>query len=134
MATWSAPVRFAEIDGQKIVFNAHYLTYMDEACTAWFEAVGVPYAALLDRGLDMRVKACTLEWSAPAHYGETVEVDVRCLRVGGSSWVLEAAIRVGARLCCTARTTYVLVDLDNRPTRVPDDLRHRWAEPVAASP
>src|SRR5262249_38045593 len=29
--TWSAVVRYAEVDQQGVVFNAHYLTYCDEA-------------------------------------------------------------------------------------------------------
>jgi acyl-CoA thioester hydrolase len=123
---WAAPVRYAEIDGQGVVFNAHYLTWADEACTAWFAAVGIPYDALLARDLDMKVKASTLEWASSARYGDVVEVDARCERIGGTSWVLVLAVRVGERLCCTVRTTYVLVDGDGRPVRVPDDLRARW--------
>ena len=49
MATWSAQVRYAEVDQQGLVFNAHYLTWADEACTAGFEEVGSPYDALLAR-------------------------------------------------------------------------------------
>ena len=29
-------VRYAEIDGQRIVFNSHYLTYMDHALFSYF--------------------------------------------------------------------------------------------------
>ena len=126
MRAWSAPVRYAEADQQGIVFNAHYLTWADEACTAWFAALGLPYDALLARGLDMRVKASTLDWTAAARYGDVVDVDVECERVGGSSWVLVLRVLVGERLCCTVRTTYVLVDEAGRPTRVPDDLRTLW--------
>ena len=132
MATWSSPVRYAEADQQGIVFNAHYLTWADEACTAWFAGVGLPYAALLARGLDTRVVASSLEWSSSARYGDVVELDVGCERIGGTSFVLASAVRVGDQTCCTVRTTYVLVDEDARPVRVPDDLRARWATaPVA---
>ena len=137
MRAWTAPVRYAEADQQGIVFNAHYLTWADEACTAWFGALGVPYDVLLARGLDMRVKASTLEWSSAATYGDVVDVDVACERIGGSSWVLALRVLVGERLCCTVRTTYVLVDEDGRPTRVPDDLRELWTrgagDPVGAA-
>ena len=33
MRIWSAPVRYAECDGQGVVFNSHYLLYADEALT-----------------------------------------------------------------------------------------------------
>ncbi len=35
-------VRYSEIDGQKIVFNAHYSTYIDVAVTEYFRTVISP--------------------------------------------------------------------------------------------
>lgn len=125
-AVWSAPVRYAECDQQGIVFNAHHLTYADEAQTAWLAAGGVSYPALMARGLDMHARASTLEWTSPVRWGEVVEADVVCERVGSSSYGLRVVLRVGERVCCTVRTTYVLVGDDGRPVRVPDDLRAAW--------
>lgn len=125
-ATWSAPVRYAECDMQGIVFNAHYLLYADEAMNAWCEQVGHPYPTLLERGLDTRVVASSLTWSAPARWGEVLEVDVAARRVGRTSFGLESTVHVGERVCCRVETTYVLTDRDGRPTPVPDDLRAAW--------
>ena len=36
-------VRWAEIDMQKIVFNGHYLTYIDTAVTAYWGRLALPY-------------------------------------------------------------------------------------------
>jgi acyl-CoA thioester hydrolase len=123
---WSAPVRYAEADQQGIVFNAHYLTWADEAATAWFAALGTPFPALIERGLDVRVRASTLEWSSSARYGDVVDLDVRCERVGGSSLVLATAVEVDGDPRCTVRTTYVLVNTATRPVRIPEDLRAIW--------
>ncbi len=123
---WSTVVRYAEVDQQGVVFNAHYLSYADEACTAWFAATGTTYAALQARGHDMRVKATSLEWASSARAGDLVEVDAACERVGVTSWVLVLTMRVDGRQCCTVRTTYVLVDGGGRPVRIPDDLRGAW--------
>ncbi|MDT5124383.1 MAG: acyl-CoA thioester hydrolase, partial [Mycobacterium sp.] len=40
---FSMPIvpRYAEIDQQGVVFNGHYLTWFDEACTAFFDHVGM---------------------------------------------------------------------------------------------
>ena len=32
-------VRYAEVDGQNVVFNAHYLTYFDTSITEYFRAM-----------------------------------------------------------------------------------------------
>ena len=37
-------VRWAEIDAQKIVFNAHYLMYFDTAIAGYWRALALPYA------------------------------------------------------------------------------------------
>jgi acyl-CoA thioester hydrolase len=123
---WRAPVRYVECDQQGIVFNAHYLTWCDEAVVGWFAATGSDYAALTARGLDTRVVASALEWASSARYGDVVDVDVWTDRVGRTSFTVGFDVRVGDRRCCTVRTTYVLVDADGRPTPVPGDLRSAW--------
>jgi acyl-CoA thioester hydrolase len=119
---WSAPVRFVECDQQGVVFNAHYLTWADEAVNAWWAARGLPWQALVERGLEYFVKASALDWVSSARYGETVAVDVELAALGRTSLTLEFAVRVEDRLCCTVRTTYVAA-ADGRPTPWPDDVR-----------
>ena len=126
MSAWSAPVRYAECDQQGVVFNAHYLAYADEAVTHVLAGLGVPYASLLERGLDTAVVASELHWSSPARWGDVVEVDGRVEQVGRTSFVVAMTISVGERLCCQVRTTYVLVDRDRVPTPIPDDVRALW--------
>ena len=40
-------VRWAEVDLQKIVFNAHYLMYFDTAITDYWRALALPYEAAM---------------------------------------------------------------------------------------
>ena len=124
--TWSAAVRYAECDQQGIVFNGHYLTWCDEAATAWLGTAAIPYDALLARGLDTRVVAAALTWASPARWGDLVEVDATPGRLGRSSYELRMEVRVGGRTCCTVVTTYVMTDLEGHPVAVPDDLRVAW--------
>jgi acyl-CoA thioester hydrolase len=121
---WSAPVRFVECDQQGVVFNAHYLTWADEAVNTWWERAGLPWGALETWGMEYFVKASALDWVSSARYGDTVSVDVEVEKLGRTSLTLAFAIRVGARLCCTVRTTYVAA-VDGRPTPWPDEVRAR---------
>ena len=123
---WSSPVRYAECDQQGVVFNGHYLTYADEGCTAWFAATGAAYETLLARGLDVVVKTTTLTWTAPARWGDVVEVHVDAAQVGRTSFTVPLSVRTASGPCCEVTTTYVLVDARGTPTRVPDDLRAAW--------
>ncbi len=122
-AVWASPVRYAECDQQGIVFNAHYLVWADEGCTAWLAA---DYADLLAQGLDMRVKSTALTWSAPVRWGESVQVHVDGVEVGRTSFTVPMTVVVGGAVRCSVRTTYVVVDHDGTPTPVPDELRTRW--------
>lgn len=116
-STWTTSVRYAEADQQGVVFNAHYLTYCDEAMTAFSREQG-----LLELFADVHLVSSSLTWKAPARWGDLLEVDASCVRVGTSSFAMHFDIRVGEQLCCVVETTYVLVDA-GRPVPLPDSAR-----------
>ena len=128
---WSAPVRFIECDQQGVVFNAHYLTWADEAVNAWWEAAGLPWGALDAWGMEYFVKASSLDWESSARYGDTVAVDAELEQLGRTSLRLVFTVRVGERVCCTVRTTYVGT-ADGRPAPWPDEVRTRLTAGPAA--
>ena len=117
MSTWSAPVRYAEVDQQGIVFNSHYLLYCDEAMLTFCIERG-----LLDLAERVRLVASSLTWSAPARWGDVIEVDAECTRLGTSSFVMHFDVQVGPQLACAVDTTYVLAE-DGRPAPLSDDIR-----------
>jgi acyl-CoA thioester hydrolase len=116
-ATWSAPVRYAEVDQQGIVFNSHYLLYCDEAMGAYCAERGLRQLAE-----QVHLVASSLSWRAPARWGDLVEVDAHCTKVGTTSFVIHFDVRVGERVVCAVDTTYVLAE-DGRPRPLPEDVR-----------
>src|SRR4028118_1695365 len=127
--TWSAPVRFVECDQQGVVFNAHYLVWADEASMLWWASLGLPWEEIAARA-DPVVKASALEWSSPARWGDTRAGDVAAERLGRPGVAVRFTGRVGERVCCVVRTTYVGTS-GGTPTPWPDDVR---ARPEAAPP
>jgi acyl-CoA thioester hydrolase len=119
---WSSPVRFVECDQQGIVFNAHYLVWADEAVNSWWDARGVFWAELNDRGFEYLVVASSLEWRSSARWGDTVEVDAELEKLGRTSLTVRFVIRVGERVCCEVRTTYVCM-AGGSSAPWPDDVR-----------
>ncbi|NDE26122.1 MAG: 4-hydroxybenzoyl-CoA thioesterase, partial [Betaproteobacteria bacterium] len=78
-------VRWAEIDMQKIVFNGHYLTYIDTAVTAYWGRVALPYeTAFHILGGELYVKKATLEYHASALMDDDLSVGMKCSRLGKS--------------------------------------------------
>ena len=111
-------MRYAEVDQQGVVFNSHYLLYCDEAMGAF----------CTQRGLDdfvalVRLVTSTLTWSGPAHWGDVIEVDVRCTKVGRTSATLAFDVRAGGRPCCEVETVYVYADEAGTPQEMPDHVR-----------
>lgn len=125
IAVWSAPVRYVECDQQGVVFNGHYLTWADEAATAWWRAIGLPYEDFTTGGGDCMVKAAALDWTSSARWGDVITVDGRLERLGRTSLAVALDVRVGERRCCTVTLTYVWVDAGAAapwPDRVRDRL------------
>src|SRR5437762_2163371 len=83
---WPFKVRYSEIDGQRIVFNAHYLTYFDTAITEYMHASGFDYRGFMRAiGGEFHTVKALIEWKAPIYYESENEVWVRAARIGRAS-------------------------------------------------
>ncbi len=118
-------VRWAEVDMQGIVFNGHYLMYVDCAIADYWRALAMPYADAMHRlGGDLVVRRSTLDYLAPARYDEQLDIGLRCLRVGNSSLTYEASVFRGEQRLLGAEVVYVFTDPSLSGSRpVPQDLR-----------
>ena len=116
-------VRYAEVDGQGVVFNAHWLTYFDETCTRYVESWGFGADYWINEFDVMLVKA-VVEWSGPARFDEWVDIAVEPTRLGTKSFDLRYRASVDDRAACEAVITYVAVKPGtNDSTELPDDVR-----------
>ena len=79
-------VRYAEIDGQKVVFNSRYLEYADVAVTEFWEWTGIE-AALGEAWTEteFHVRRAEIDYLRPFALGDTIEAFVRIARIGTSS-------------------------------------------------
>ncbi|WP_290866751.1 YbgC/FadM family acyl-CoA thioesterase [Aquabacterium sp.] len=118
-------VRWAEVDAQQVVFNAHYLSYLDAAMSDYWREVGLPYPeGLLHVQGDLYMRANSMQYHAPARLDDWLEVGVRCERIGNSSLTMAWAVWAQGRLIVSGEAVYVLTSLaDRQPMRVPDSLR-----------
>jgi acyl-CoA thioester hydrolase len=118
-------VRWAEVDRQGVVFNAHYLTYFDVATTEYWRAIGYPYPdALLQEGCDLFAKKATLDYRAAARYDNWLDIGARVARIGRSSLLFELEIHRGDEHLVSGELVYVNVDaVTRRAAPVPEFLR-----------
>ena len=119
-------VRWAEIDMQKIVFNGHYLTYLDTAVTAYWSKVALPYESAFHLlGGELYVKKATLEYHASALMDDDLNIGMKCSKMGKSSMVFEAGIFRGDKLLISGELIYVFADPKTQTSKsIPEALRH----------
>ncbi len=104
-------VRWAEVDMQKIVFNAHYLMYFDTAIADYWRALALPYDTTMQalQG-DLYVKKATVEFHASARIDDQLDVALECSRIGNSSMVFTGAIFCGEEHLISGELIYVFAD------------------------
>ena len=123
-------VRWAEVDMQKIVFNGHYLTYIDTAIAEYWREIGLPYPhGYVDRYKnDVFLRKATVEYLGSARYDDQLDVCCRVARLGRSSMTFLFEIyREGEdRPLVTAELVYVNADpASMKAAPLPDDVRSR---------
>jgi YbgC/YbaW family acyl-CoA thioester hydrolase len=134
-------VRWAEVDMQKVVFNAHYLTYIDTAIAEYWRDIGLPYPeGYVDRyGADVFLRKATVDYLGSAQYDDELSVLCRVAALGRTSMTMRFEICRDANgedaLLVTADLVYVNVDAaTKKPMPLPDELRQRVREYERTAP
>lgn len=125
-------VRYAEIDGQGIVFNAHYLTYFDTAAYEYLRWLPFDFLAHADRsGQDFHTVRAEIDFKRSCRFDDELEIAVRVDRMGRSSLIFDMAVyrkqeedeRVSGRI------VWVNADrVHERSAPLPADLRERISD------
>jgi acyl-CoA thioester hydrolase len=120
-------VRYGEVDLQRVVFNAHYLAYVDDAMDRWMRRLDADFESF---GWDFMLKRADLIWEGAAGLGDTVTIDSRVTSWGRTSFVVRHDLAVGERRVMTVDVTYVGVEAGTtRPIPPPDAIRRHLGEP-----
>ena len=116
-------VTYDEIDGQKIVFNAHYLKWADRALYEFFRAGGYPPVLLESIGMDLVVRKAVVEYVHPAYHDEQLIFYYDVTHIGHTS--LRARITIeneAEQLITVIDMTYVNV-IAGQKAEIPANIR-----------
>lgn len=122
-------VRWAEVDAQNIVFNAHYLAYFDIGITEYWRAIELPYPDnIAGSGGDLFVVKSLINYHTAARYDDLLDVCVRAGRVGNSSMTFDMAIFRADDCLVSGEIVYVFACPDQRKSKpLPARLREAVA-------
>lgn len=126
-------VRYSEIDAQKIVFNAHYLTYLDIAATEYFEeALKLDLLPMAENDeFDFVLAKTTMEYKQPARLWDWLQIWCRVKSIGNSSFTMEFLITKEGENSpvLTAEIIYVSYSTKrDKAVPVPEFIRNRMNE------
>ena len=129
-------VRYMEADAQGVVFNSWYLTYFDEAFTAFLGARGLGYQALIEAGFDFQLVHTEIDWNGGLRWPDDALVAVSTARLGRTSFAIDFEVRrAGGEITCSARTVYVAVGTDGSgKCPIPPVLAAALGEPAPLRP
>ncbi len=126
---YAVDVRFGDTDAMGHANNSRFLTYVESARLAYWEAAtGEPFALATHGAQESLILAeVRVAFRSPAVFGETLTVETRAGRVGRSSFTMQhritasASDRGPARLVGTADDVLVMYDYERaRPQAIPE--------------
>ncbi|GAB5603029.1 thioesterase family protein [Thermus sp. FJN-A] len=116
-------VRFRDLDALGHVNNAVYLTYFELARAAYFRRLEEDWVA---RGRFILARA-EVDFLRPVYLEDPVEVGVRVVRLGRSSFDMEYRVEARGEEAARGRTVQVWLE-GGRPAPLPQAVRARIAE------
>tara|TARA_B110000008_G_scaffold107765_1_gene110821 strand:+ start:4477 stop:4905 length:429 start_codon:yes stop_codon:yes gene_type:complete len=120
-------IRYSEVDAQKIVYNSHYLTFLDVSIFEFFDAIGFNQEGYIkETNNEFHTVRAVVEYKAPATLGDTIEVLTRIKKIGNSSITFQQEIYLheSDKLLATGEIVWVNTNQKEMvPTTVPDCLR-----------
>ncbi|MCR9212176.1 MAG: acyl-CoA thioesterase [Proteobacteria bacterium] len=123
-------VRYSEIDGQGVVFNAHYLTYFDTTITEFFRHLGFDYQAYVQQtGQDFHLVKSLVNYEKPILFDAEIEVGCRVEKIGRTSivFVLEIFDKNSSDRYSTGEIIWVNTDQTTHKTEpVNNEIREMF--------
>jgi acyl-CoA thioester hydrolase len=114
-------VRYEDLDPNRHVNHAKYLTYLEECRLALRRHLNA--ALQLPEALGWAVGALSIQYRRAILYPAVVRVETAPIQVGRTSFTLGYGIHDDAGFNATASTRSVCLNDEGRPTPLPDALR-----------
>lgn len=126
----TVPVRWGDMDAFGHVNNAKYFTYCESARISYFQAIGLG-AQITTPDHGPSVVTATCNFRQQVHHPATLEVGVRAVKIGRTSFPLEYGIFLEGTNDLVADGSSVVVWVDygaGKSTPLPESLKEHIRE------
>jgi acyl-CoA thioester hydrolase len=118
-------LRYSDLDRQGHVNNAVYATFFETGRVHYFHD---PELGLTEPGSNFVVARVEIDYRAELHYPGTVDIGIRTVSVGRTSFRLGEAVFKGEQCIATAQAVVVMVDDMTRKSRPLSPRLRAWLE------
>ncbi len=116
MYEYTREVFYYETDGMRVVHHANYIRWMEEARTAYFAAIGMPYEITESRGVMGPVLSVNARFKHSSRFGERFTVITRMTKYTGAKFTMKyEVINESGELLCEAESLHGFINNDYRP-------------------
>ncbi|MCX7033734.1 MAG: thioesterase family protein [Arenimonas sp.] len=115
--------RWRDMDAFNHINNASYLGYIEEARVRWFKSLSTDWAGETSAPV---MASVTVNYKRPAHWPETLRIELFAERVGSKSLTLGHRIASASDpsiLYCDGHTVLVWINRDGQSVLLPDQVR-----------
>jgi len=121
-------VYWEDTDGTGVVYYANYLKYVERARTDLLCLAGIEQKSLLnDHSVMFAVRRCEVDYLAPAHLDDELEIRTRLTDVRGASLQAEQIVRRDGTDLVRANVKVACLDRSGKPKRLPRTVKDSLA-------
>lgn len=122
--TLSLRVYYEDTDAAGIVYYANYLKFAERGRTEMMRALGIDYSRrFAEAGIIFIVRRLTADYRLPARLDDALTVETRIAGIGAATLQLDQQIRRDGVLLVALAVQLACVGRDQRPRRLPANLR-----------
>jgi len=120
-------IYYEDTDCGGVVYYANYLKYMERARTEYLASRGYSVKKMMDEGTIFMVLRVEIDYKAPAHYGDMIEIETWVSDISRVTAVFNHIMREKAtrRVIVECKAKIVYVDKNGKPKRLPDEYVER---------
>ena len=125
----SLTVRAYECDSYGHVNNAVYLNYLEYARHEFLNSVGITLSTFREMGFGLIVARVCIDYKRPAVEGDPLNIITIPIKKNKASGVFKQTVLNKEEVIAEAEITWVCVDSEMRPARIPAGLDISELEP-----
>jgi acyl-CoA thioester hydrolase len=116
-------VQYADTDAMGVAWHGSYLRWFERARTEMMRAAGLPYTALLERGLNLPAVEALVRYRKPARFDDELIVRAAASRPGAVRLRIDYRVERDGTLIAEGHTEHAFTDNDGRVRRPPRDVQ-----------